>query len=260
VRLTALLLASIVWTASLPARAADLPADYANPRNLNDLINSYQRAVADQQAALRGAQMVEDIDASIPKLEKKGKLKVLRMISKIGISQFEMIGQFIGDNTVLREVINRYLDTEAKGREDGSMAINPVNYNFKINAIVTQNSQTTYIFQVTPKRKADGLFRGQVWLDGATAMPLKEVGQFVKNPSIWLKSVKFERDYELRDGVSVPVHLESKAEVHLFGTAELSANFSDVKRQTGEGDEPVGDPAGDAVAPATGHTVGNDGP
>jgi hypothetical protein len=62
---------------------------------------------------------------------------------------------------------------------------------------------------------------------------------------VWLKSVKFERDYEIQDGVAVPKHIESKAEVHLFGTAELSANFSNLKRQQGD--------------PAAGDTVGNDG-
>jgi hypothetical protein len=230
----------------LSSPAADIPADYSNPPNLKELLNRYERAQADQKAALRETQMVEDIEASLPKLEKHGKLKVLRMISKIGINKFEMIGQFIGDNTVLKEVITRYLQTEQDGRDNGSIAISQVNYNFKINAIITQNSQTTYIFNVTPKRKATGLFKGQLWLDGETAMPLKEVGQLVKTPSVWLKSVKFERDYELQDGVAVPKHIESKAEVHLFGTAELSANFSNLKRQASDD--------------ATGDAVGSDGP
>jgi hypothetical protein len=242
-----LLLAFIVVTASVPA--ADVPVDYSTPQNLDDIIHRYQRAQADQQAALRETQMVEEIDASLPKLEKHGKLKVLHMISKIGINKFKMIGEFIGDNTVMTQVIKRYLDTEQKGRESGSMAINPDNYKFKINAIVTQNSQTTYIFDVTPKRKDDGLFKGQVWLDGLTAMPLKELGKLVKTPSVWLKSVKFERDYEIHDGVAVPKHLESVAEVRAFGEAKLSANFSDLKRQDNGA-------AGDAV----GDAASNDGP
>jgi hypothetical protein len=219
----------IVLTLAALSPAADIPMEYSTQQNLNDLINRYQRAQADQQEALRGAQMEEDINASLPKLEKQGKLKVLRMISRVGINKFEMIGKFIGDNTVLKQVIERYLQTEQTGRENGSMAISPANYNFRINAIVTRNSQTTYILDVKPKHKADGLFKGQVWLDAATAMPLKEIGQLVKTPSVWLKSIKFEREYELQDGVSVPTHIESKAEVRGFGPAELSANFSNLK-------------------------------
>lgn len=246
-RVSTSLVACLVLAVSLPA--ADLPTDPASPQNLTDIINKYQRAQSDQQAALRETQMIEDIEASLPKLEKQGKLRVLRMISKLGINTFQMIGKW-GDNTVFKEVIARYLDTESKGRENGSMAINPDNYKFKINAIITQNAQTTYIFDVTPKRKDDGLFKGQVWLDGGTGMPLKEVGKLVKTPSIWLKSVKFERDYELHDGVAVPKHLESVAEVRAFGKAQLSANFSNLKRQDSAG------AAGDAAAEAT----SNDGP
>jgi len=236
-RLSALLFASTVLTASLIA--ADIPADYSNPQNISDVISRYQKAQVTQREALRGTQMDEEISASIPKLEKHGKLNVLRMISKVGINRFEQIGQFIGDKTVFNEVIKRYLQIEEKGRENGSMAISPENYKFKINAIVTQNSQTTYIFDITPKRKADGLFKGKLWLDGATAMPLKEKGQFVKNPSVLLKSVKFERDYDLQDGVAVPRHIESIADVRVFGKAELIANFSNLKRQ--DNDESVTD-------------------
>jgi len=243
---------------TVSAPAADIPVGYATPQNLNDLINRYQRAQADQQAALRGAQMEEEIEARLPKLEKQSKVKVLRFVSKLGINTFKMIGEFIGDKTVFREVIGRYLETEQKGRENGSMAISPANYKFKINAVVTQNSQTTYIFDLTPKRKDVGLFKGQVWLDGGTAMPLKEVGQLVKSPSVWLKSVRFERDYELQDGIAVPRHLESKAVVHLFGTAELSANFSNLKRQ--DSDDAAGNDADNNADNNAGNTLGNDGP
>jgi hypothetical protein len=248
VRPSILLLASVVLTASL--HAADIPTDYSSPQNLNDVINRYQRAQSDQQAALRETQMVEDIEASIPKLEKQSKVKVLHFISKLGINTFQMIGTIFGDKTVFNEVIARYLETEQKGRENGSLAIIPENYKFKINAIVTQDSHTTYIFNVTPKRKDYGLFKGQVWLDGGTAMPLKEVGQLVKSPSVWLKSVKFERDYEIHDGIAVPTHLESRADVHLFGTAKLTANFSNLKRLDST----------DATGDAVGNATGNDGP
>jgi hypothetical protein len=85
-------------------------------------------------------------------------------------------------------------------------------------------------------------------------MPLKEVGQLVKSPSVWLKSVKFERDYEIHNGIAVPTHLESKADVHLFGTAKLTANFSNLKRLDST------DATGGAAGNTAGNTLGNDGP
>ena len=210
--------------------AADNSTNYATADNLNDVINHYIAAQQSQQAALRGARMEVEIDAQLPRLEKKGKLKVLRMISKFGKISFEQISQFIGDPVVKKEVIGRYLDLEQSQREQGSIAITPANYKFQINAIITQGSEQEkkqiYIFKLTPKRKAVGLFKGELWLDGATGMPLKETGQFVKTGSAWLKSIRFVRDYELRNGISILKHLHGTLDVRVVGKAELNADFS----------------------------------
>ena len=165
------------------------PRTTRTPDNLNNVINRYVAAQQAQQEALRGARMEVDIDAQLPSLEKKGKLRVLRMISRFGKISFDQIGQFIGDPVVKKEVIGKYLELEQNEREKGSIAITPANYKFQINAIITPKSadQQIYIFKLTPKRKAVGLFKGELWLDGATGMPLKETGQMVKSGSAWLK-------------------------------------------------------------------------
>lgn len=210
----------------LAVRAADLPKNYASPDNLNNIINRYVAAQQAQQEALRGARMEVEIDAQLPTLEKKGKLKVLRMISRLGKISFDQISQFIGDPVVKKEVIGRYLELEQNQREAGSIAITPANYKFQINAIITQEEKQVYIFKLNPKRKAIGLFKGELWLDGDTGMPLKESGQMVKTGSAWLKSIRFVRDYEMRDGISILKHLQSTVDVRVVGKAELSANYS----------------------------------
>ena len=215
-------------------QAADLPKNYATPDNLNNVIDRYVAAQQTQQEALRGARMEVEIDAQLPSLEKKGKLKVLRMISKVGIVTFNTIGQFIGDPTVKTQVIAKYLELEQSERKKGSIAITPANYKFQINAIITQEDKQTYIFKLTPKRKEIGLFKGELWLDGATGMPLKETGQLVKTGSAWVKSFRFVRDYEMRDGISVLKHLQSTVDVRVVGKAELSANYSNPTWQEDE--------------------------
>jgi hypothetical protein len=219
---------------ALVVQAADLPKNYATPDNLKEIINRYVAAQQAQQDALKGARMEVEIDAQLPSLEKKGTLRVLRTIPKFGKSTFKQIGQFIGDPIVKKEVIAKYLDLEQGEREKGSIAITPANYKFQINAIITQNDGQTYIFKLTPKRKAIGLFKGELWLDGATGMPLKETGQLVKTGSAWLKSIRFVRDYEMRNGISVIKHLQSTVDVRVVGKAELSANYSNPTWQEDE--------------------------
>jgi hypothetical protein len=198
----------------------------------DQVVDHYLDATKIQQEALRGVQMDVDIDAQLPKLKEKGKLKVLRMVSKVGKITYHKLGEFVGDQTVKNEVIERYLAAEQDGRENGSMAITRANYRFRLKSRLTQTDQLTqaeqkiYIFDLSPKKKKVGLFKGELWLDAKTGMPLRESGELVKNPSVFLKKVEFIRDYEIQDGISVPVHIESKVDTRLVGTAELSINFS----------------------------------
>ena len=223
-RVSKLFVASAVLVGIL--HAGDIPKNYASQDNLNSIINRYVAAQQAQQDALRGARMEVEIDAQLPSLEKKGKLKVLRMISRLGQISFDQIGQFIGDPVVKKDVIGKYLELEQDERGKGSIAITPANYKFQIKAVISQEQQQTYIFQLTPRRKAVGLFKGELWLDGATGMPLKETGQMVKSGNAWLKSIRFVRDYELRNGISILKHLQSTVDVRVIGKAELTAEYS----------------------------------
>jgi len=78
--------------------------------------------------------MEVDIDASVPKLKKQGKLHALKNISKLGKITYHALG-FIGENMVKTEVIARYLTAEVQATQDGSnsdMSITPDNYKFQI--------------------------------------------------------------------------------------------------------------------------------
>ena len=82
-----------------------------------------------------------------------------------------------------------------------------------------------------------GLFKGELWVDTETGMPVRESGQFVKSPSVFLKKIAFVRDYELQDnGVSIPAHIESMVDTRIVGRAELEISFSKFTRPTGDDD------------------------
>ncbi len=197
------------------------------------IVDKYVDATQLQQNSLRGLQMQVDIDAKLPKLEKHGKLLALRKISRLGLITYKALG-FSGDNTVKQEVITRYLAAESAARENGTIAITPANYKFRYAGRIIQNNVTMLILQVTPKKKAVGLFKGEIWIDAATGMPLREAGQFVKTPSVFLKKIAFVRDYEIRDGVAYPLHIQSTVDTRIVGRAELEISFSNFSRDNGE--------------------------
>jgi hypothetical protein len=174
--------------------------------------------------------MEVDIDARIPKLEKQGRFRALRRISRLGRITYKALG-FSGDTTVKNEVITRYLSAESDARESGSIAITPANYKFKYKGWFEREGRHVAVLQVTPRKKLVGLFKGELWVDTASGMPVRESGNFVKNPSVFLKKIEFVRDYELRDGVAFPKHIESTVDARVIGRAELSINYSNFSKQ-----------------------------
>lgn len=219
------------------------------------IVDKYVDATQLQQNSLRGLQMEVDIDAKLPKLEKHGKLTALRKISRLGLITYKALG-FSGDNTVKQEVITRYLAAESAGRENGTIAITPANYKFRYAGRIIQNNVTMLILQVTPRKKAVGLFKGEIWIDAATGMPLREAGQFVKTPSLFLKKIAFVREYEIRDGVAYPLHIQSTVDTRIVGRAELEISFSNFSRDNAEDEDTAAvssDVAGPPTAPET-HT------
>jgi hypothetical protein len=200
-----------------------------------EIVGRYLDATRTQQEVLRGAQMEMNVHASLPKLGKQGTLLALRTISKFGKITYKALG-FSGDNTVKQEVIARYLQAESEARENGSIAISPQNYKFRLKATLERNDQRILIFQLTPKKKVIGLFKGELWLDSSTGMPLREAGEFVKSPSVFLKKVAFVRDYQIRDGVAFPSSIQSTVDTRLIGKAELSILFTNVSYPDNDSD------------------------
>ena len=195
----------------------------------DSVVEHYWAASENQERVLHGASMDVDIDASLPKLKKHGRLRALRRISSLGRITYEAL-RFEGDNTIKRDVIGRYLAAEAQAQSDGvpSLAVTPVNYKFKYRGLQRQGNETVHIFEVTPKHKKVGLFKGEIWIDAATSLRVRESGRLVKNPSIFVKSVEFVREYEIRDGISVLRQIHTVVDTRLVGPAELTIAFRNV--------------------------------
>jgi hypothetical protein len=176
---------------------------------VTEIVDRYVSASQAQQENMRGFSMDVEIDASLPKLKKQGRMQALRYISRLGEITYRAI-RFDGDSTVKKDVIARYLAAEMAAREGGkTMAVTPQNYRFKYKASIEQ-------------------------VDAATYLPVRESGTFVRNPSVFLKKVEFVREYEIRQGLLLPKHIESRIETRLVGRAEVKINFSNFAKGAAE--------------------------
>ncbi len=213
--LLTLLFASICFAADSSATVPDT------------IVENYCAASRNQDQALRSASMDADFSGSIPKLKEQGKLHALRHISALGRITYDVL-RFEGDNTVKKELITRYLsaEQEVQKEQSPSLAVTPANYKFKYKGRNDLTGKPVHVFQVTPRQKRPGLFKGELWIDAGTYLRVRESGYLVKNPSIFLKKVAFVRTYEIRDGISVPREVQSVVDTWLVGKAELTIEYS----------------------------------
>lgn len=214
------LIAFILCCLWVAAESAGLPSD--------TIVAQYCAATRSQDRLMQGSSMDVEIAASLPKLKKHGKLLALRRVSALGRITYEKL-RFEGDGTVKKQIINRYLSAEAEAQEDPSLAIalTPENYNFKYKGKVQLEGRETHLFEVSPKRKRQGVFRGRLWIDAATFLRVQESGYLVKSPSAMLKKVEFVRKYQIRGGISVPRQEQSFVDTRLgVGRAEMTIDFS----------------------------------
>src|SRR5215472_15811087 len=125
------------------------------------IVEQYCSVTRDHEHSLDGASMEVEIEASLPKLKKHGKLHALRRISALGQITYEHLF-FEGDGTIKNQVIARYLTAEVEAQKDQapSLAVTPANYKFKYRGEESLADRPVYVFQVTPRKKRVGLFRG----------------------------------------------------------------------------------------------------
>ena len=147
------------------------------------IVENYCAASRGQEQAFQGASMDVEIQASLPKLKKQGRLHALRRISALGRITYEML-RFEGDGTVKNQVIARYLTAEAEAQaqkdQAPSLAVTPANYKFTYKSRDQFEGRGVYVFQVTPRQKRQGLFKGDLWIDAGTYLRVQESGYLVR--------------------------------------------------------------------------------
>lgn len=185
------------------------------------LIHKYLAAMELQNAGGHCGQAEVTIQARLPGVNQYAELHALRSTSPTGTVAYQALDSR-GDAMVRREVIGRYL--AATSQPAAEISITPAHYRFRFLRMVEQAGRRIHVFQLSPRQKRLGLFKGELWLDGQTALPVHESGRFVKSPSVFVRYIEFVRDYRIRDGVAAPEHIASTVAT-LAGRAELSVQY-----------------------------------
>jgi hypothetical protein len=209
-----------------------LAAPGADERTGLQVLDRYLSATRNQDEQMRGLSMKVEIDAALPRLNREGKMNAVRFISRLGRITYRAI-TFQGDDSIKKDVIAKYLQAEVEaGTAQKSLGIVPENYKFKYWGIYGDGNWQQHLFEIEPRKKRAGLFKGWLWIDVKTALPVREQGELVKSPSVFLRKIEFIRDYEIRDGLARPVSIESTIQTRVVGNAQLKVTYSDYEKAT----------------------------
>jgi hypothetical protein len=186
----------------------------------SEALDRYLARPRDQQPGCSGLAFTVQIDASMPKLGKQGSMHGLKEVSQTGRVVYRDL-RFTGDNLIKTAVIARFLAHEAESHE-ATAGVTRENYAFVHEKTSDYNGLTAFVFRLKPKRKQAGFFRGELWLDANTAEPLRLWGDFVKSPSIFIRSFRFVLDYQNVSQCLEPFRLLLSVQTRIAGDAEMA--------------------------------------
>jgi len=160
---SALLMAVVAWP-SLGAEALAAESRSAAAAVL-------QRFTGSQGLASAWPSEMIQIEASLPKLKKTGRLRAIRTFFRMGRPDYQVL-ETSGDTTVKNQVIVRCILADQKTAELPalSVALTPANYKMHYEGAVWPGNRLTFVFRVVPRQKRAGLIDGVLWLDSETGM------------------------------------------------------------------------------------------
>lgn len=181
-----------------------------------------QRFIASQGEAHRWPVETIEIQASLPKLKKSGRLVAIRSLFKAGQPDYKVL-ESAGDPTVKRQVIVRYISADQKTNQApaSSVALIPANYKIRYAGSLRLRDRLAYVFRLIPRKKRVGLINGVVWLDAESALAIRESGYLAKSPSVFVKRINLTRENELRNGTVAERITHVSVQTRLVGRAQL---------------------------------------
>jgi hypothetical protein len=187
---------------------------------------------ASKRNILRGGVMAAKFAGRLPKYGKTATVEAIRRIGADGAIAYDVTNRE-GDAAIQKDLIFRFMggEEETSTRDNSAVAVTPANYKFKRKGQIQSEGRSVNVYEVTPRAKRMGLFKGEIWIDSDTDLPVRESGRFVKSPSVFFKTVDFAREYEIKDGFSVPKKMNTVVLTRLWGQVELDIFYDGFRWQ-----------------------------
>jgi hypothetical protein len=212
------------------APAPDLATPVALPRMAPELaLQAYQGHSVIQSQQLSAYSATTVVHAELPDTAQQGEFELQRHFEAPRTLQFTAL-HYSGDGFVKNNIIVRLLQSEVDHlkQDDGVLtAINDKNYKFSYKGTTEINGRLVHTFQVKPRKKRPGLFKGRIYIDAYHGSLVRAEGGVVKPPSFFIKKIEFVQDYADFGNFTFPVHMHSDARARVIGRAVVDIYHRD---------------------------------
>ncbi len=206
--------------AAIPSTPLTAPA--VLPSMSSELaLRAYWQGVEEQDRNLASYSATTIIHAELPATSQYGEYALRRDYSAPRSLGFQVI-RSVGDTFVKSKVIARLLQSEVdhvKKDDPALTSLTPANYKFSHKSTTILDGRPVHVFQLNPRAKRLGLFKGRIYLDARTGTMVRSEGSIVKSPSLFIKSIHFVQDYVDIAGFTFPSHIHSEAKTRIVGSA-----------------------------------------
>ncbi len=207
----------------------------APPRMAPELaLETYEARMRAQTAELAAYSDTTVMTADLTDTQQHAEYELTRQFAAPGSLRFTPLA-FHGDTFVKSNVLLRMLQAEVdhvSKRRLGQTAISEENYKFSLKAVEDVDGHNCYVFQVKPRQKRVGLFKGKVYIDSYTGTLRRAEGSIVKSPSWWIKKIEFVQDFDDVGNFILPVRLHSVNRVRMLGRTVVDIAHSNYRAST----------------------------
>jgi hypothetical protein len=213
-----------------------LTLDFATPPPLPRMAPDLALRVYQERTALQRDQMVACssvtlIHAELPDVSQRGEFELQRQYAAPRTLRFTALHSS-GDGFVKSNVIPRLLQSEQDRVQKGDAAlteISTLNYKFSYQGTTHAGGRLVYAYEVKPRAKRFGLFRGRIYVDAFKGSLVRAEGTAVKLASFFLKKAEFVQDYGDFGNFTFPVHLHSEVRARFVGHAVVDVYDRDYR-------------------------------
>jgi len=123
---------------------------------------------------------------------------------------------------VVKRIVEHEVEVGTSRQKSRSAAVTRENYLFTYLGEAALDGQSYYLLHLDPRRKQPELISGLAWIDKQSFL-IRRLDGTVKSPSLWVKKIHIQFDFDGSKGMWVLSNMEAVADVRFLGARKLTS-------------------------------------